>query len=226
MAYQTATIYPSEDHQHGKLLESSWGAARDATTSDTNNSTSIVPVASWRTSGRGGTTFTNYRYFANFNISSALPYGSAIMSAKMKIRFDNSDGEMRLIRHDQTSSLASTGTYDACIYGSGGTNSEGDMITFSDEFVDNPAFPPVYTTVTLNASARKLIQGVAGTEGSTFGLFGITLVTKLDYDHTSPSDTTSYDHDIHTDAYTGTSRDPHLLIEYEGPPTLALGADF
>ena len=226
MAYQTATIYPSEDYAHTRLLESTWADARESTTSELNTSASIVPVYSSRLSGRGGTTYTNYRYFAIFDVASAIPYGSAIMSVKIKIWFDNSDGEKRIIKHSRNGLLNASGVYGSCIYGSGGTNDNGDMIALSDEFVDNAAFPVVYTTVTLNKIARELVQNVAGTQGGNSGMFGITLVTKLDYDDDAPSDTTSYDHDIYTDAYTGTSRDPHLVIEYETPPTLALGADF
>ena len=224
MAYQSAAIYPDVDLGSGRIVETSWENARDASTSDTLSTASTRPVASWRTFGRGGISYSNYRYFANFDLKAALPYGAAIMSVKMHIWFHNTDGEMYYVKHSQTSSLVSSGTYDSCIYGSGGTNSNGDMIALSDEF--SGSVPGDYHIVTLNSTAIDLANDVAGTDGSNSGLFCIALITKKDYDDGAPSNTTSFDSDIYTDAYTGTSRDPKLVIEYENPPTIGLGANF
>ena len=226
MAYQTATVYPDADLSSGRTVQTSWQNARDTSTSTLLSTSSLRPVASWRTSGRGGISYTNYRYFANFDLKSALPYGAAIMSLKMYIWFDNTDGEMYFVKHSRPTSLISSNTYGKCIYTSGGTNSNGDMIALADEFSGSVSIPANYHVVTLNSTAIDLANDVAGTDGDNSGMFCIALITKKDYDDGSPSNTTSFDSDVYTDAYTGTSRDPKLVIEYENPPTIGLGANF
>ena len=213
MAYQVINIFPSGDAGHSKLVEASWADARDATDSDVVYTGNLIPVASHRTGGRGGTTYSNYRYYMQFDVS-VIPYGSAIMNAKMYLWFDNSDGDMRLVSHAQTGTITGIATYNDCLYGG---RSGTFMIPYADEFEDLVSIPATYTPIALNGTAIDNIQSKLS--------FRIALVTEKDFDNSAPSDTTSDDSDVYSDAYVGTSRDPYLRVEYENP-SIFMGTNF
>jgi hypothetical protein len=224
MAYQSKTIYPSYDAGHTLNNQSSWADAREASASGIITTLATTNIYGIKASSRGSVTYGCSRYFSNYDVKGALPYGSAIMSASFSIWYTAKSGADRLVQHSTTGSLGSTGTFDSCLYGSGGSNSNEDMIALSAEYT--PSATGEYTSITLNDQALTNLKGIAGTDGSSSGMFCVTVIKEIDYDDSAPSDNTTHYSTIHTDAYTGTGRDPKLVIMYENPQPLWFGTNF
>ena len=219
MAYQTKTVYPTEEVSLAKLIESSWELARESSTADSLSSSGPTKTYySKRQSGRGGVTFSNGRVFYRFNIQSALPYGAAIMSATFQVKYNAYAGESRIVSHTENSNLNAVEVYNDCLDGS------NNMTAISDEYT--PTSTSAYTVVDINSTGLDLIKDVAGTEGDNAGILSLAIVTKKDYDDGAPSNTTSYNNTIKSDDSVGSSDDPKVVIKYEHPQPIWFGTNF
>ena len=224
MAYQSATIYPNSDAGHTLNGQSSWANARNGTTSGIVTTIATTNVYATFSNVRGSASYGVARYFAAFDISASLPYGAAIMSATANIWYSAIAGADRLVKHNTTSSLNTTGTFDSCRYVSGGDNSQEDMFSLSAEYT--PSSTSGYTSITLNEQALTDIKAVSGTSVSNSGMFCLAVIKETDYDFQAPTDGISHKSIVHTDAYTGTSRDPKIIVMYEEPQPIWFGANF
>ena len=224
MAYQTKIIFPSNDAGHARTLQTSWTNSRDGSTSTAISITSNTAyVYGIKQSARGSVTYSCSRYFANFDLQSNLPYGAAIMNASLNVYYHTAAGTQRLVKHTGTGSLNGSSNYDNCIYASGGTNSNGDMFSYSDSYT--PSSTSAYTNISLNEAALTDIKRNAGTSGSSLGMFCATVVQERDYTDSEPSDT-SDNSQVYADYYTGTDRDAFIRIRYEEPQPIWFGANF
>tara|TARA_R100001082_G_scaffold43116_1_gene22910 strand:+ start:1793 stop:2467 length:675 start_codon:yes stop_codon:yes gene_type:complete len=224
MAYQSKIIFPSNDAGQARTAQSSWSNARDGSTgtaiaynSDTANIYSLLQT------GRGGATYGVSRYYINFDLQSNLPYGSAVMSASLNLYYNTAAGAQRIVKHNDIGTLFSSGDFDACIYASGGTNSNEDMFSYSDSYT--PSNTSAYTSIDLNETALTDIKNNAGTSGSSSGIFCVAAVQERDYTDSAPSDNADYSK-VYQDYYTGTDRDPFVRIMYEKPQPIWFGTNF
>tara|TARA_R100000808_G_C2139131_1_gene147106 strand:- start:1021 stop:1692 length:672 start_codon:yes stop_codon:yes gene_type:complete len=223
MAYQSASIYPDSDAGHTLNSQSSWSNARNGTTSGIVTTIANTNVYTTYSSVRGSSVYGVARYFAAFDMSQGLPYGAAIMSATANIWYNSIAGADRLVKHNTTSSLSTTGTFDSCIYGSG-DNDEEDMFSYSAQYT--PISTSGYTSIALNDQALTDIKAVSGTSASNSGMFCLAVIKETDYDFSAPTDGTSHKSTMNTDAYTGTGRDPKIIVMYEKPQPIWFGATF
>ena len=220
------TIYPT---RNGFLYNingaGSWDGARDSTSGIVYGNTSITSatrgIQVYKDLGRGAGTYLVTRTFMCFALSS-IPAGSTINSATfsiMKGTSQSSDGGTNIIIKsnafggDGLSLLASADMINYPGYSAGATMS-GAVTDYSSTFDFSTSTIPfnTYCNVTLNTTAKNDIASGAG--GS--GVITMMIVDyTYDYQDTIPAvDPTYLSNTFYFDGYTGTSRDPKLVVDY------------
>ena len=219
------TIYPT---RNGFLYNingaGSWDGARDSTSGIVYGNTSITSAARgiqvYKDLGRGAGTYLVTRTFMCFALSS-IPAGSTINSATfsiMKGTSQSSDGGTNIIIKsnafggDGLSLLASADMINYPGYSAGATMS-GAVTDYSGGFDFSTSTIPfnTYCNVTLNTTAKNDIASAAGS--------GVIIMMAVDhtydYQDTIPAvDPTYLSNTFYFDGYTGTSRDPKLVVDY------------
>ena len=219
------TLYPSRNGYIYSLNGAgSWDGARDSTSGAVFGNTSITTatrgIQVYKDLGRGAGTYLVTRTFMCFALSS-IPAGSTINSATfsiMKGTSQSSDGGENIVIKsnafggDGLSLLVSADMINYPGYSAGATMS-GAVTDYSSTFDFSTSTVPLntYCNVTLNTTAKNDIASAAGS--------GVIIMMVVDYtydyqDLIPAVDPTYLSNTFYFDGYTGTSRDPKLLIDY------------
>ena len=202
------TIYPDYDGVVYKYASGTWASIRNASSGTLNTNASIW-IDNIHTSGRGGNTYNIGRYFLEFDTSSI---NKTISSATLNLYgYTSGTLDVILMKGLQHSPVASGdfnniyGATDALAAsdgsGSGSLNAIG-VTSYSAEITTWSTSG--YNDITLSDAAKADIIA-----NDSF----LCVLIGYDYDYLDISlSSASYRTGFRTDAYSGTSSDPKLVI--------------
>ena len=198
-------LAPTIDGYIAKHNQSTWAAARDATSGTANTSLNrhSGAVQAKKAAARGGGhVYSVYRSFFEFDTSgiSVTP-----TDATLKIHgYNFGNADMFLVKaNTATDGAIANADFDAIVGWSTGADNSSNVTKYSDEITTWNTVGVTVNNITLNAAA---LTSMVDDDVIKFCLIEST----KDLTNTEPSDTTLNQSGLHFQEYTGTTYDPIL----------------